>query len=128
MKFTPTRYMQIAGTEVLVQVNSAAEAKAAIKELKHKKREYNLLKRALAKQRRNAEAAKAKAERDKARLKKKKGLVAAVTRAVGMFGSNKDQPARDLATIEREIRETEEILHNLDSCALQLEGKLLTMG
>ena len=29
MKFTPTKYMQITGTEVLVQVTSAAEAKAA---------------------------------------------------------------------------------------------------
>ncbi len=45
MQLREMRYARIEGTEVLVEVKSPAEAKAAIKELKHKKKEIALLKK-----------------------------------------------------------------------------------
>ena len=48
MRLSPTRYTKIDGTAVAVTVTSAVEAKAAVKELKHKKRELKFLRGALA--------------------------------------------------------------------------------
>ena len=48
MQLAPMRYTKIDGTAVAVSVTSAAEAKAALKELRHKKRELKFLRGALA--------------------------------------------------------------------------------
>ncbi len=50
MQLAPLRFTKIEGTTVAVNVASAAEAKAALKELRHKKRELKFLRGALAKQ------------------------------------------------------------------------------
>ena len=50
MQLAPMRFTQIDGTAVSVTVTSAQEAKAALKELRHKKRELKFLRGALAKQ------------------------------------------------------------------------------
>ena len=52
MRLSPTRFTKIDGTAVAVTVTSSVGAKAAVKELKHKKRELKFLRGALAKQRR----------------------------------------------------------------------------
>ena len=39
MQLTPMRFTMIEGTEVTVKVNSPSEAKTAIKELRHRKKE-----------------------------------------------------------------------------------------
>ena len=50
MQLAPLRFTKIEGTTVAVNVASAEEAKAAVKELRHKKRELKFLRGALAKQ------------------------------------------------------------------------------
>src|SRR5262245_2909822 len=54
MQLAPMRYTKIEGTAVAVSVKSAAEAKAAVKELRHKKRELKFLRSALLRRQRTA--------------------------------------------------------------------------
>jgi len=37
----------------------------------------------------------------------------------------KQKPLYDLASIEQELQMTDEVMHNIDECILQIEGKLL---
>lgn len=124
MQLRDMRYAKIEGTEVAVQVTSAIEAKAAIKELRHKKKEVGLLKRRLTAELKKARAAKDKAERAAVKARKKKGFVAALARLSNAFTD--EDYAEDVARLERDVRKTEEIVHNIDSCIIQLEGKLLS--
>jgi hypothetical protein len=101
MQLAPMRYTRIDGTSVAVSVTSATEAKAAVKELRHKKRELKFVRAALVRQQR--------------------ALRPAPTAA-------RDGGRRSLADIEREIRQLDETLHNIEGCILQLQGKLLTKG
>ena len=123
MKLREMRYARIDGTEVLVEVASEKEARAAIKELRHKKKELALLKRRIAKDqvraRRTVERAEAAAERDARR----RGLLATLSRVSRVFRKRETLP--DLAAIEGDLEKTDEILHNIDSCIIQLEGRLL---
>lgn len=128
MQLSETRFVKIEGTHVTAAVDTAEDAKLAVKELRHKKRELTHVKRALVRQRKVAEAAAARAGRRK--KSKPKGFIAK-TRAVLDFlagigtalGGGK--PGMDLPTLEREVKRTDEILHNLDTVRLQIEGKLL---
>ena len=128
MQLIEMRYAKIEGTEVKVQVNSSAEAKDAIKELKHKKKEIALIKKRLLKEERAARAAHDRADREANRITKAKGFIASMRR-VGRFFS-KPPPvgtrAPDLVTAD--IRVMDDIAHNIDSCIVQLEGKLLKRG
>jgi hypothetical protein len=123
MQLREMRYARIDGTEVLVEVKSEKEARAAIKELKHKKKELALLKRRIAKHeiraRRTVERAEAAAERETRR----RGLFAALKRVSRVF--RKSEPLPNLETFQRDIDNADEILHNIDSCIVQLEGRLL---
>jgi hypothetical protein len=122
------RYCKIEGTAVSVAVTSATEAKAALKELRHKKRELKFLRGALVR--------KQKAERARQkRLKRAAGAWSALwagvrwvfSALVDLFTvSRAERRARSPAEIERELTRLDEILHNIDGCLLQLEGKLLT--
>ena len=38
------------------------------------------------------------------------------------------QRKKNLATVERDIAVADEIMHNIDSCILQVEGRLITHG
>lgn len=124
MQLRDMRYATISGTEVAVKVNSATEAKAAIKELRHKKKEVTLLKRRLASELKRARAAEERAERAAAARRRKKGFMAALSRLSSAFKSKED--TADTARLEIDMHKAEEILHNIDSCIIQLEGKLLT--
>ncbi len=127
MQLSETHYVSIDGTEVSAAVNSSAEAKAAIKELKHKKKEYAHLKRSLVRARKKAEADVAP-RKPKRRGKQSTidqvrdflGTVASAARALKR--ANAEQ---DLQLIERELKKTDQILHNIDAVLLQIEGKLL---
>jgi predicted Zn-dependent protease len=123
MQLREMRFATIEGTEVLVEVKSEKEAKSAIKELRHKKKELTLLKRRLAKDegraRRTIERADAVAQREARR----RGLFATLRRVSRAF--RKAPPLPDLDAIHREIEKADEILHNIDSCIIQLEGRLL---
>jgi hypothetical protein len=54
MKLTPMRFTTIEGTDVTVQVTSSADAKRAIKELRHRKTVVGLHRRALQRQKKAA--------------------------------------------------------------------------
>jgi len=117
------RFARIDGTEVLVEVKSATEAKAAIKELRHKKKELALLKRRITSQELRARRTVARAEDAAKREARRRGLFAALRRISRVFTRKKALP--DLNGIRRDLEKTEEILHNIESCIIQLEGRLL---
>jgi hypothetical protein len=131
MQLAPMRYTRIEGTAVAVSVKSAVEAKAAVKELRHKKRELKFLRSALVRRQR---AVRPKSG-SKARPERSLWLRALVGagRMVGSLielatVSREERRARDPAEIERDLHRIDETLHNIEGCILQLQGKLLTHG
>ena len=127
MHIAETRYVRIEGAVVTAAVDTADEAKIAIKELRHKKREYAHQKRGLLRQKKAAEARAARAKRRKA---KPRGFFAKTRAAIdfllalpGAFG--RANAMMDIPKIEREIARTDEISHNIDTVLLQIEGKLI---
>jgi hypothetical protein len=128
------RYAKIDGTSVAVTVNSAEEAKAAVKELRHKKRELKFLRGALAKRQK---AARAKAAKGKKKLAPSgvevflddlRWGLAAMVRGRPAVPSQAGPQAMTPAQIDKELRRIDETLHNIDGCILQLQGKLLRQG
>jgi hypothetical protein len=133
MQLAPMRYTKIDGTAVAVSVTSATEAKAAVKELRHKKSELKFLRKDLVRRQR--------ALRPKQGSRRHRAAPSALSKAVidgvggfigGLFEHATSQTGgpggRDLAEIDREIRRLDETLHNIEGCILQLQGKLLTKG
>jgi hypothetical protein len=133
MQLAPMRYTKIDGTAVAVSVTSATEAKAAVKELRHKKSELKFLRKDLARRQR---ALRPKQGNRRGRAKQTSTLSKAVDGLGGLIGGLFDHATApggergggDLAGIEREIRRLDELLHNIEGCILQLQGKLLTRG
>jgi hypothetical protein len=129
MQLAPLRYTKIEGTAVSVNVASADEAKAAIKELRQRKRELKFLRSGLAKQKKAARPVK----RPRKAKAPKSGFEIFVDDMRWGLGAMLDQgkpstPAArkpKLAEIEREMRELDQVIHNIDGCILQLEGRLL---
>lgn len=130
MQLSPTRFMKIEGTEVLVTVNSSDEAKLAIKELNHKKKEFAHIKRLLLRQQRSQRRRRERAERPRSWVwsvfDPKKKIVRAVSAVVGVLVPPK--PDRDAGDIARDLSQIDEIVHNIDSCRLQVQGKLISLG
>jgi hypothetical protein len=134
MQLAPLRYTKIDGTAVAVSVKSATEAKAAVKELRHKKRELNFERKALVRCQR---ALRPKGGGKQGSKRGRKEKASTMTRAIdglgGIIGGLFDHAtasggnsAREVAAIEREIRRIDDTLHNIDGCIVQLQGKLLT--
>ena len=117
------KYAKIEGTEVMVHVNTPTEAKDAIKELRHRKKELGLLRKRLVRQQRDAKTALERKEASQNRKIKKGGLTGMATRLSRVLGS--DASEADLATIEKDLRNLEQVAHNIESCILQIEGRLL---
>jgi hypothetical protein len=129
MQLAPMRYTRIEGTAVAVSVKSAAEAKAAVRELRHRKRELKFLRSALVRRQR------AQRPKPAGRAKRAPSLVwralAGLGRLLGALVErvtipSEERRARDPAEIERELNRIDETLHNIEGCILQLQGKLLT--
>ena len=123
MQLRQMRYARIDGTEVMVDVKSEKEAKAAIKELKHKKKELALLKRRLAKQELRARRTIERAEAAAAREASRRGVLATLRRVSRVFGKRPALP--DPEAYRRDLDKADEILHNIESCIIQIEGRLL---
>lgn len=123
MQLTPMRFTTIEGTEVTVKVNSPKEAKTAIKELKHRRKEVALHRRALLRRQKTALKERARRERADAQRTRRRGLFASLAKAANLLRSN--TPRYDLDAIEAELHRTDETIHNLDVCIVQIEGKLL---
>ncbi len=125
MQLSSARFVSIIGTEVHANPASNAEGKIALRELRQKKKEFGLRRRALLSQQKAARDAAERAEGRPARAKKT-GLFAAVGR---LFRKAKARaPKRDLAEIDADLKAVDDILFNIDSCAVQIEGKLLRLG
>jgi hypothetical protein len=130
MQLARMRFTRIDGTAVSVTVNSAVEAKAALKELRHKKRELKFLRGALLRQQR---AARAQQDKSKKRTSWVWRLLAGIWWAIASLIElatvpRAERKARDPGEIDKAIGRIDETLHNIDGCILQLEGKLLTLG
>ncbi|PPD25727.1 MAG: hypothetical protein CTY20_15430 [Hyphomicrobium sp.] len=122
MQLTTLQYAIIEGTKVSVHVSSAAEAKAALKELKHKKKELQFAKRGLQRERLSLERAARKPKPSKYAIGRLWQQMKAARNTVARVASS---TARTPATIDREIQALDETVFNVDSCLLQLQGKLL---
>jgi hypothetical protein len=132
MQLAPMRYTKIEGSKVAVTVTSAAEAKSALKELRHKKRELKFLRAALARRQR--------AVRAKLSTPSKKPRRSMLRRTLSGFGwligwlfeaatvPKAERRARDPQEIERELQQIDETLHNIEGCILQLQGRMLTLS
>ncbi|MEZ5899494.1 MAG: hypothetical protein R3D51_08370 [Hyphomicrobiaceae bacterium] len=125
MKLSPARYISILGTEVHAAVTTAAEGKSALKEIRQKKNEFGLKRRALMYQQKKAKVAAEKAEGGRT-TRSKSGVFAAVRRLFGKVQAR--APKRSIAELESQIHDIDEILFNLDSCKVQIEGKLLSLS
>jgi hypothetical protein len=132
MQLAPMRYTKIEGTAVAVSVKSATEAKAAVKELRHKKRELKFLRAALVRRQRAVrpgQSGKRKRVEESLLIQALVGAGQLVGRLVEVTTvSRGERRARDPAEIEREVHRIDETLHNIEGCILQLQGKLLTLG
>jgi hypothetical protein len=131
MQLAPMRYTRIEGTAVAVSVKSAAEAKAAVKELQHKKRELKFLRSALLRRQRAARP-KPGSKPTRTRSVWRRAL-GATGRTLGslielLTVAREERRARDPAEIERELHRIDETLHNIEGCILQLQGRLLSRG
>ncbi len=123
MQLTPMRFTTIEGTEVTVKVNSPKEAKTAIKELRHRKKEVGLHRRTLLRRQKAAIKERARIERAAGRRARRRGMLGSLARLTSLFRGEK--PLHDLDAIEQELNLVDETLHNLDVCIVQIEGKLL---
>jgi hypothetical protein len=123
------RYVKIEGTAVGVTVASAVEAKAALKELRHKKRELRFLRSALLRRQKAARPGPDKGKRPVSHLRKLwRGLVRVAMALLDLATVRaSERKKRSPAEIARELDWTEEVLHNIEGCILQLEGKLLRL-
>jgi hypothetical protein len=136
MQLAPMRYTRIEGSAVAVSVKSATEAKAAVKELRHKKRELKFLRAALTRRQRTVRPKQGNTNSRRGRARQQSllwWLVAGIGGGIGWLVelatvSKAERRARDPAEIERELHRIDETLHNIDGCILQLQGKLLTLG
>jgi hypothetical protein len=129
MQLAPMRFTRIDGTAVVVSVTSAQEAKAALKELRHKKRELKFLRGALVKQQRAMRVEK-KAKHAPSGIATflddmRWGLSALAEQGTAAEASARKPTAAEVAA---ELRRLDETLHNIEGCILQLQGKLLTRG
>jgi hypothetical protein len=132
MQLAPMRYTRIDGTAVAVSVKSATEAKAAVKELRHKKRELKFLRAALARRQR-ALRPRPSGRRGRTEESVLRWVLMGVGRGLASLielatVSREERRARDPAEIEREVHRLDETLHNIEGCLLQLQGKLLSRG
>lgn len=130
MELSPTRFVKIEGTQVTAVVNSAEEAKHAIKEVRQKKREVAHIKRGLM---RNLRTAERQAATSRSKRTAKRGVVdkvrdafATIAAITGAYG--KASAIMDLPRIEKECADADEILHSLDAVMIQLQGKLLHLS
>lgn len=123
-----TRYVTFEGTTVMVAPKSADEAKAALKELRHKKKELTWQKKSLLRDKKAAEARKVRTQRSKGR--RKSGVMATMRSLIDAFTAvprlvSRANANADIGSLERQCSAIDEMLHNIDSAIIQVQGKLL---
>lgn len=131
MQLATLRYTKIDGTAVAVTVTSSAEAKAALKELRHKQRELKFLRSALRRRLQMARSPAAPKRKLAVSLLRRigRGLWWLVAKLFELATVPKtERRARDPAEMEKELQRIDETLHNIEGCILQVQGKLLARG
>lgn len=123
MQLTPMRFTTIEGTEVTVKVSSPEEGRRAVKELRHRKKELGLHRRALVRRQKAAQKERTRREKAKLARTRRTGVIGSMQRMFSLFRT--DRPIYDLEGIDQELHMTDEVMHNIDACILQIEGKLL---
>lgn len=131
MQLSETRFVKVQGTTVSATVNTAAEAKVAVKEIRQKKKEYAHIRKGLLRQLKAAERIVDASTRKK--KTKPAGLLSRVGAAVGSVaafagGYGIAQARVDIPRLEQECAQADEILHNLNTVRIQIEGKLLRLA
>ena len=131
MQLAATRHISFEGSTVVLAPASHAEAKAALKELRHKKRELTWHRKSLLRRKKTATERASKKKRTTSRRKSSwssrladawaflMGLPSAFAQARGTM---------DVADIERQVAYIDELTHNIDSAIIQVEGRLLNAG
>jgi hypothetical protein len=129
MQLTPMKFAVIEGTEVRVTVATLAEAKIAVKEMKHKKRELALLKRVLTAQHRSARDREARTRPVSVWAKVRKGIGRGFWSLLGMASETvRRQRRRSAEEIARDLEAVTATTINLDHAILQIQGRMLSMG
>ncbi len=130
MELANTSYVQIAGTTVNVNVNSLAEAKLALKELKLKKKEFGLQKRGVNERQKKIRASYTEEVRNRGSMIRGGGGVGKLFRVVQTISrdSKRAQLASELAPLEQEKQGIESIIRAIDSAILQVESHILRNG
>ncbi|MFM1816167.1 MAG: hypothetical protein RLZ98_2862 [Pseudomonadota bacterium] len=121
------RFARIDGRDVSVSVSNDDEARAAIRELRLKKRELALWKRGVLRDRKTVKARQAKSRRPRTMWQR------LVQHKTGVFGwlmgfvraYQARRPLRKLETLEHELEHIDDLAHRIDDCILQIEAKLL---
>ena len=127
MDIATTSFIQIEGETVHVRANSLAEAKLALKELKLKKKEYGLLKRAVTERQKEIRAGYTENVRTRGSMVRGGGGVGRFVRAIQTVSrdSKRAQLANNLAPLEQQKQQIETILRAIDAALLQVEAHLL---
>jgi hypothetical protein len=127
MELTPTNYIQIEGTSLHINVHSLSEAKIALKELKLKKKEYGLWKRAVNEQQKGIRAAYTEQVRSRGSMMRGGGGFGKFVRAIQTMSrdSKRGRLAHDLSPLGSEKQYIEAMIRTIDSAILQVDAYIL---
>jgi len=130
MQLSNTRYIRIDGRQVHVLASDTPQARVALKELRHKKRELLHYRRRLRRRKKAIETRNAYENRTG--TSPEMSFVAYVLRALGavialVIGWNPFLPAtlpRTLDAVNEDLNTLEDVLININEAMLHVQGKL----
>ncbi len=127
MELATTNFISIDGTTVSVNIKTIAEAKIALKELRLKKKEYGLLKRALAEEQREIRADYTHDVRTRGSMLRGGGGFGRFIRLFQTISrdNKKSSLAAAIAPFEHRKQLYEGVIRSLDSAIIQVEAHLL---
>ena len=130
MNLAPTTFVHIDGDTIRYDVSNLAEAKIALKELKLKKKEFTLQKRALAARQKEIRDAYTHEVRTRGSMLRGGGAFGRVVRAFQTLSRNSKRAglARDLAPHENEKQRIDGMLGAVDALIIKLEAHILALG
>ena len=119
--------MNIEGVGVSVNATSLPEAKLALKELRLKKKEFGIQKKLILARQQEIRASYTEEVRTRGSIVRGGGGIGKFLRLVQTISrdSKRSRLAVDLAPLEREKQEVENMIHTIDRVILQVEAQLL---
>jgi hypothetical protein len=127
MGLAPARFIELRGGTVRVTAKSRAEATIALKELKIKRKEFGLKKRAISDQQRAIRANYTDEVRNRGSMMRGGGGIGKIFRTIQTISRDgrRSRLAHELAPLETKKQEIEAVLRAIDSVIVQLEANLL---